>query len=115
MILFPPFTPNISPTTFLPPFPPSTQFDSQGNSGGCQRIYSVLASESMPTCDNSSLPDAPALLDVRATDDDGTLANDQNGPGEVSSWFFSWKLFVAGNNLVLTFARLMYGGRNELG
>ncbi|KAI5891968.1 uncharacterized protein SCHCODRAFT_02577704 [Schizophyllum commune H4-8] len=74
--------------------PPQSQFqicmfDSAGNTGGCQRIYSVLASDSTPTCDNSSLPDAPALLDVKATDDDGTLANDQNGPGECTSVVFA--------------------------
>ena len=36
---------------------------------------------------------------MKATDDDGTLANDQNGPGEVSSW-----LYFSPSRAVPTFA-----------
>ncbi|KAL1741397.1 hypothetical protein HDZ31DRAFT_66966 [Schizophyllum fasciatum] len=73
---------------FLVTSPPQNQFDSEGHSGGCQRMYSVIGSDSAAPCDNSSLPDPPAYLDVKASDEDGALTSDQDGPAQCTDVVF---------------------------
>ena len=47
------------------------QFDSVGNTGGCQASYTVIPSLSTPNCSNVTFP---PLLDVLATTDHGRMS-----------------------------------------
>lgn len=47
------------------------QFDSVGNTGGCQATYTVIPSLSTPNCSNITFP---PLLDVQATVDTGLMS-----------------------------------------
>ncbi|TRM57240.1 hypothetical protein BD626DRAFT_222254 [Schizophyllum amplum] len=89
---------------WLVTFPPQSQFqlcmfDSAGNTGGCQRIYSVAAPTN--SCDNSTLPDPPAILSVEATSDDGTLSSDGDGPAECTDVIFTPRNGTAPYNLTI--------------
>ncbi|KAK7468625.1 hypothetical protein VKT23_003129 [Stygiomarasmius scandens] len=59
------------------PFGPGTlyqicMFDKNGNTGGCQGMYTVIANSSTPSCNNATFPLGP--LDVEAVVHDGPLS-----------------------------------------
>ncbi|THV06094.1 hypothetical protein K435DRAFT_712148 [Dendrothele bispora CBS 962.96] len=59
------------------PFGPGTlyqicMFDKNGNTGGCQGLYTVIANNSTPSCNNATFPLGP--LDVEAIVHDGPLS-----------------------------------------
>jgi len=72
------------------PFAPGTlyqicMFDKFGNTGGCQGIYTVIASNNTPSCTNVTFP--AGALDVVGTAQNGALSQ-YGWPVQVSILFF---------------------------